>query len=164
MARVLVIGYGNPLRSDDGFGWCAAQRLASALQYPDLELIARQQLTAELAETASHCELVIFVDAARDLRPREMRCERVAVDPNRPRQDSACFTHFLTPGSLLAWAATLYDAFPEAYCISVGGECFAEGDSLTPSMRAAFEPLLTQVRSLIDIVIGVVTPDSPTSG
>ena len=27
MGRVLIIGYGNPLRGDDGFGWHAAERL-----------------------------------------------------------------------------------------------------------------------------------------
>ena len=28
MARLLIIGYGNPLRGDDGLGWRAAEDLA----------------------------------------------------------------------------------------------------------------------------------------
>ena len=59
MARSLIIGYGNPLRSDDGFGWHATQKLTIQLHYADVEIITRHQLTPELAETASHFHLVI---------------------------------------------------------------------------------------------------------
>jgi hypothetical protein len=45
--------------------------------------------------------------------------------------------------------AELYAKFPDAYYISVGAESFAEGESLSPAVQAAFEPLLAQVRSLL---------------
>lgn len=149
MARVLIIGYGNPLRSDDGFGWHAAQQLSTCLQYSDLEVIARQQLTPDLAETASHFQLVIFIDAARDCPPGELRCERIAPGRNRRPPEACGFSHFLTPASLLAWTAELYAKFPVAYYISFGGESFAEGDAISPAAQAAFQPLLAQVRALI---------------
>jgi len=148
MARTLIVGYGNPLRSDDGFGWHAAQQLSTSLPESDVEVIARQQLTPDLAETASHFPLVIFIDAARDLPPGEVRCERIAGGGN-PRAETSGFTHFLTPASLLAWTAELYVKLPEAYYISVGGESFAEGETISPIVRAAFEPVTAQVRALI---------------
>jgi hydrogenase maturation protease len=149
VARTLIIGYGNPLRSDDGFGWHAAQELSTHLNDADLEVMVRQQLTPDLSETASHFQLVIFIDAARDLAPGELRCARITPCESRVGRDAPNFSHFLTPASLLAWTAELYARFPSAYYISVGGESFANGESVSPVMRGAFESLIAQVRSLI---------------
>jgi hydrogenase maturation protease len=149
VARALIIGYGNPLRSDDGFGWHAAQELSTCLDNSDVEVMARQQLTPDLAEVASHFELVIFVDAARDCAPGEVRCEKVGPVENGGEFEVSAFSHFLTPTSLLACTAELYGKFPEAYYISVGGESFAEGESISSVVRAAFAPLLVQLRLLL---------------
>ena len=149
MARVLIIGYGNPLRSDDGFGWHAAHELTTRLQGLNVEVLARQQLTPELAETASHFRLVIFIDAAVDLPSGELRYEKITQTKTSQQREASSFSHSLTPASLLACTAELYAKFPEAYCVSVGGESFAEGESISPTMLAAFEPLLAQVRSLL---------------
>jgi hydrogenase maturation protease len=149
VARALIIGYGNPLRSDDGFGWHAAQKLATHLHNADVEIITRHQLTPELAETASHFHLVIFIDAARDLPPGELRCAKVTRSESH-QSEASSFSHFLTPASLLAWTARLYNQLPDSYYISVGGESFAEGESISPVMKAAFEPLIAQIRSLLD--------------
>jgi hydrogenase maturation protease len=148
--RALIIGYGNPLRSDDGFGWHAAQQIETSSHFQNIEVIARQQLTPELAETASHFELVIFIDAARDLSPGQMRCDKIVPDTSRGVARPSGFTHFLTPASLLAWSAALYDKFPEAYYLSVGGERFSEGETISASVEAAYEPLFARVRSIID--------------
>jgi hydrogenase maturation protease len=145
LARVLIIGYGNPLRSDDGFGWHAAHELSTRLPNSNFEVLARQQLTPDLAETASQFSLVIFIDAAVDLAPGELRCERVTQ--SRTREPSS-FSHFLTPVALLALTAELYAKVPDAYCISVGGESFAEGELICPAVRASFDPVLAQIHSL----------------
>lgn len=148
--RVLIIGYGNPLRSDDGLGWHVAQQLSTLLQSSDVEVIAQQQLTPELAETASHFERILFIDAARDLPPGQLRCEKLDVGGRLAREaQPSGYAHFLTPASLLAWTAELYSKFPEAYCLSVGGESFAEGEILTSAAQGASQPLLEKVRSLI---------------
>src|SRR3954471_3504710 len=60
--KVLVIGYGNTLRSDDGVGPHIAIE-AAAWGLPRLETIAVPQLTPELAELLASAELLIFVDA-----------------------------------------------------------------------------------------------------
>jgi hydrogenase maturation protease len=147
--RVLIIGYGNPLRSDDGFGWHAAQQLETSSHLPNIEVITRQQLTPELAETASHFDLVIFIDAARDLPPGQIRCDKILADTSRSGPGPSGFAHFLTPASLVAWSAELYDKFPEAYYLSVGGESFSEGETISASVQAAFEPLFVRIRSII---------------
>jgi hydrogenase maturation protease len=77
MARVLIVGYGNPLRGDDGLGWHAAEALRAAL--PEAEILAVHQLTPELAEDASRAELVIFLDAAETGAPGEWRCREIVA-------------------------------------------------------------------------------------
>ena len=56
--RVIVIGYGNPLRGDDGVGLAAIERLES-LAPREVELIFTQQLTPELAQSVATASLAI---------------------------------------------------------------------------------------------------------
>jgi hydrogenase maturation protease len=151
VARALIIGYGNPLRSDDGFGWYAAHQLKSELHsFPiEIEVVTQQQLTPELAEVASHFQLLIFVDAARDLHPGQLRCQAITASQNgRPVMVSG-FSHFATPAGVVALTAELYESFPAAYYISVGGECFDEGDAISPALRGAASRVLAMIRSLV---------------
>ena len=61
---VLVIGYGNPLRGDDGAGWKAAELLAEDPRLAGAVVLARHQLTPELADDVSRASLVVLVDAS----------------------------------------------------------------------------------------------------
>ena len=63
-AGVLVVGYGNPLRSDDGIGWHAARLLATDPRLDRARVLTRHQLAPELAEDVSRASLVVLVDAA----------------------------------------------------------------------------------------------------
>ena len=56
---ILVIGYGNELRRDDGLG----PRVAASLAGPGVRALAVRQLTPELAEEVATARLVVFVDA-----------------------------------------------------------------------------------------------------
>lgn len=57
----LVIGIGNPLRSDDGVGWWLARRAERWL--PPSQLRAVQQLTPELSADVAAAARVLFIDA-----------------------------------------------------------------------------------------------------
>src|SRR5208283_5436391 len=78
MVRILIVGFGNPLRSDDGVGWQVAERLRDELARADVQVVARQQLTPEIADLASRAERVLFVDAARSGKAGSLLCRRVA--------------------------------------------------------------------------------------
>ena len=43
--NLLIIGYGNPLRGDDGFGWHAALRLREIIHDDGIEILPVHQLT-----------------------------------------------------------------------------------------------------------------------
>lgn len=132
MTRCLIIGYGNPLRGDDGVGYRAAERIPGA--------IAVHQLTPELMDPISRANRVIFIDASTEGRPGEIRRRRLTIARNgRP------FTHHATPESLLAGARTLYNCAPEATLITVTGANFDLSDTLSPEVDRALQEVLRVV-------------------
>jgi hydrogenase maturation protease len=129
--RLLVIGYGNSLRGDDGIGSQIAYELAK-LAGDSTRVLVVHQLTPELAEPISEADLVIFIDACHEGIPGNWTCETIRPEPNPPR----AFTHNLTPATLLGFASALLDANPKALLISVAGGSFDCGEVLSPSVAA----------------------------
>ena len=138
---LMVIGYGNPLRSDDGVGQVVIERLEADGPIEGLELLACHQLLPEHAELITQAERVIFIDAAAGEPPGAITaCEITAVS-----EDSAGLIHDFTPQTLLAYADLLYGRAPDAHLITVNGYSFDHGDSLTAEMTAVLPKLLFQV-------------------
>lgn len=141
MRRVLIIGYGNPLRADDGVGWQTARRLAGLLQDEFVETLALHQLTPELAEPISRADLVIFIDASQEGSPGSWKCERLVANTTAGNS----LAHHFTPESLLAYAQAIFRASPFALVISVAGESFAYHEQLTPSVEKALPQVIEHV-------------------
>ena len=139
--RTLIVGYGNPLRSDDGLGWHASRLLAEALAGQDIEVITCHQLTPELAETLSHCPRAVFIDAAAIGKPGEIRLKPVRVQA----LTSSAFTHSCTPAGLLASAKQLFGHRPRVIVITVSAQSFEFGESLSPVVSAALPEVVAQV-------------------
>ncbi|MFO7322325.1 MAG: hydrogenase maturation protease [Chloroflexota bacterium] len=142
---VLVIGYGNPLRGDDGAGPVAAQRLAAAGQHPLVDIRACHQLTPELAEPVSRASLVVFIDAAVGGTPGVIAQSEVL-----PEAPEGIFTHHVTPATLLAAARDLYGACPRGVLLSIHGADFGLGDELSPHVENALPKLIQRAQALID--------------
>ena len=63
--RIVVAGYGNPLRGDDGAGWrvaCAVRERYAGR--PDVEVLAGQQPVPEWAPVLAGAGVAYLVDAA----------------------------------------------------------------------------------------------------
>lgn len=144
-ARVLIIGYGNPLRGDDGLGPLAAEKLAEVLHQPCVSVHVCHQLTPELAEPISRARLVIFIDACRDSPPGHIQCHRLIDEPI----DRRSLYHQLAPDRLLTLARRLYGQRPEAYTITVGGKIWGYTETLSPPVAAAVPGLIDRVEDLI---------------
>jgi hydrogenase maturation protease len=141
MNRVLVIAIGNPLRSDDGLAWHAADELS---RVPDAPQVLRvHQLTPELAEGVSRADTVIFVDATSEGTAGTITCQCVGA------ATTAQFSHHLTPAAVLALAETLYAAQPSAFLVAMTGEYFDHGDALSVAVIGAMPQLLAKIRTLI---------------
>jgi hydrogenase maturation protease len=141
----LVIGYGNPLRRDDGLGWHVAQQVAGERFSNDVTVIAVHQLTPELAELTSQAGLVVFVDAQAGDNPGHIECCEVTP----ASEIGAAFSHEVGPDALLALAGALYGARPSALVLTVDGADFGYGIGLSDAVRAAVPAVLRRLRTLI---------------
>ena len=144
MARVLILGYGNPLRSDDGLGWQVAVQLFRTNTSPEVLVLPCHQLTPELAEPISRAETVLFIDSAREGKPGEFRCTEIRSQPG-----PVSFTHHVSPSGLLDLSAELFGCCPRAYLLSICGESFELGEALSTTVSEHLPELKARVRELM---------------
>jgi hydrogenase maturation protease len=131
---ILVIGYGNPGRQDDGLGPALAEALEQ-LRLPDVTVDSDYQLTVEHAEMASRHRVVVFADATTE---QQQAFTWSQVEPGAA---GIRFTsHHLAPADVLALARDLFGANPAGYVLAIRGRCFGEFDAgLSPDARVALE-------------------------
>ena len=129
---ILICGFGNPGRRDDGLGPALVARLESdpdLNKRTDIRTEARLQLNIEDALTISAVEEVIFADASTKAKP-PFEFKRI-----RPRTKLAFSTHALEPSSVLALCRELYGRTPEAFLLAIRGYRWELEEGLSP--RAA---------------------------
>lgn len=132
LKKLLILGYGNPDREDDGVAWHILNALITKLglpapesyedEFPESASIGFRfhlQLTPEIAEDLGAYEHVCFVDAHTGQIPEPVRLIEV-----RSEFQASPFTHHLTPQSLLSLCETLYEKKPESVLLSVLGHRF----------------------------------------
>ena len=139
-ARVLILGYGNPGRGDDGLGPAAAARI-EALGWPNVTAYDAYQLNIEDAWDAAGHDVVWFVDAART-GPSPYGIEVLA-----PAASLAFTSHLMRPEAILAMAHHYYGASPQAFLLGIRGYEFAFVEALT---QAASGNLASAVDMLTD--------------
>ena len=116
---MLLIGYGNPGRGDDGLGPALSEAIA-ARGLPGLEVDTDYQLVAEHALAVSEHDVVIFVDAEIGAGgPYSFR----EIAPGAPE---VLGSHSLIPQTVLALCDTLYGTRPKAFVLGISGYEFGE--------------------------------------
>lgn len=136
--KALVVGFGHPLRRDDGVGLWVAQRLSDL---PGVEVIAAQALALELVPKIATADLVVFVDARMGAGP--VRWERIRPGP-RP-----ALVHALSPQGLLAWAEYLFGDAPEAWLVTLPARDLSFGEGFSSWTRRAAEGLVGRLRAYL---------------
>ena len=147
MARCLVIGYGNPLRGDDGVGWRVANDVAASLADASVEALTVHQLTPELSASISRADRVIFVDAAATGAHGAILCWPLA-ETEPPAAAGGFDSHLASPDQLLVMAAELFGRRPEAHLMTIAGGVFALSEELSPPVAAAVAEAVARVVAL----------------
>ncbi len=142
--RILLIGYGNPGRKDDGLGPALAAAI-EAMELPGVSVEANYQLTVEDASMLGDYDRVLLADAdATGDAPFRM-------EPLVPAEKGFSFsTHSVQPDALLALARDLFDAEPECYLLGIRGYEFNEFDEgLSPQAESNLAAAVEYVRSFL---------------
>jgi hydrogenase maturation protease len=143
--RILVIGYGNTLRRDDGAG-CLAADLVRGWSRPGVRSFSVTQLTPELALDLSSSRLAIFVDARTDSRSTGVRVETV----NPLDEGSFSLLHGITPRSLSSLVMAAFGRSPPCWMVSIPAEDFSLGEGLSEVALRGVRDSLTAIEGLID--------------
>ena len=139
---LLVIGYGNTLRSDDSVGPRVAEAIA-ALKLPGVRALSCNLLTPELAETMSRVRRVVFVDAS--VEPQaEVEMKKLFA-----AESSQIFAHAADPRTLLAMARDIIGHVPEAWCLSIPVKNLDIGEELSAMAKRGLDIAIKLIRELV---------------
>jgi len=142
-ARVLLIGYGNPGRRDDGLGPALAG-FVEDMGIPGVTVDSNYQLCVEDAEAVANHDVVIFADA--DEKGQEpFSFKRVA-----PKPALSFSSHVLDPPALMAMSRELFGASVEGYALGIRGYEFDHfNESLTEKAKENMALALDFLKSLL---------------
>jgi hydrogenase maturation protease len=140
---ILVLGYGNELRGDDGLGPFVAQSLAEA-NLPGVRVLTAVQLLPEWAADLAEAQSAVFVDASLESSERE-----VTLRPLPAQNTMDWCTHRADPRALLALTQAIYERTPQAWWLTVPGRHFEFGGGLSSVAVENARQALACLESLI---------------
>ncbi|HEX9745365.1 MAG TPA: hydrogenase maturation protease [bacterium] len=122
--KILVLGYGNPGREDDGLGPALLDRLEK-IKLDNVTCQSDYQLNIEYAEYCSLHDVVIFVDAS--VNPEKPFIFRQVL----PSQEVSHTTHSMSAESVVALCESIYGKRPRAFMLEIKGFSFEIGEGLS---------------------------------
>lgn len=155
MRHVLVVGFGNLYRRDDGVGPAVVNALRAYQGRPPidpeddgfddlgqpLDSLILHQLVPELAQTAAGYDLIIFVDAHVGAWPELLHIEHLQACYKPP-----LVSHHIHPCTILQLAQTFTGAArPAGVVLSIRGYDFDFGEGLSEETSAGVAQALALI-------------------
>ena len=140
---ILLIGYGNPTRMDDGVGWYIADKIQERFG-DEIEVFQADQLSVEMIEDIRDRELLILVDAHISNEDDWIRSGEV-----EPDSSPGMISHIIKPSNLLAFCESIYHKHPKTYLYSVKGFVFDFGEELSEQTQKSADEVVEQIGDLI---------------
>jgi hydrogenase maturation protease len=135
--RILIYGYGNPGRQDDGLGKALADEAETWIGEQQLDNVSVEvafQLQVEDVLKMVDVDLVLFVDASMDEQIGDFTIERVISDP-----EASFSAHSVPPGFIVGLYEALYGPPPLSYLIQIRGYEWELEESVTSQARQNME-------------------------
>lgn len=142
---ILIIGYGNNLRSDDGVGRYLAE-IIDQQELPFVKTLSVHQLTPELVLEITEAQAVIFIDAIASL------TDEITLQSLDPSQDKTRLGHTSNPEQLLSLCKNLYHKCPSAWLLTIPTNNFEFGEMFSDLTQNAISPALVILTQLIKIL------------
>ncbi len=143
--KLLIYGYGNPGREDDGLGAAFIHRMEQWLaQNPDpsVSLDCNYQLNIEDAEKISAFDTVLFVDASQE---EIENFEITKVDPSASRIEFSM--HAVSVSFVVDLCQKMFGKAPVAYLLHLKGYQWNFNEKLTSKAQQNLELALNFVGS-----------------
>lgn len=138
---LLVIGYGNSLRRDDGVGPRVAEAIEN-LSLPSVRTLVCQQLSPEHADLVARARRVVFVDAAVDC------LDGVKLRKLEPGETTQLMAHAADPRTMLALARDVFGHAPEAWWLTIPAINLGFGTDFSPESEAGFATAVAELQRI----------------
>jgi hydrogenase maturation protease len=116
--NILIYGYGNPGRQDDGLGIYLSEKFEKWVKEENLNSIkveCNYQLNIENVAEISDKDLVIFVDASKE------EINDFLFTEVKPSNKAEYTSHSVSPSYIKYLCSTLYNNSPDIYLLHVKG-------------------------------------------
>lgn len=140
--KILVYGYGNPGRRDDGLG-IALVSMVEELGLRGVVCDSNYQLNVEDALGISSMDAVIFADASLEA------CPPFAYTEIEPSGEITFTTHAMSPHSVLALCQELYQRRPRCFLLAIRGYAWEMGMEMTREAAENLEKAFNFVREIL---------------
>lgn len=143
--KILIYGYGNPGRQDDGLGpvfvkkmqeWVTENRLANIF------LESNYQLNIEDSLQLSEMDSAIFVDASK-FGPA-FRLKKLTAKKYYPIS-----THSISPEVLIYLCKELYNKKPKVNILTIKGHKWDIGEGISAQAEVNLKKALSQIKNLL---------------
>lgn len=141
--KILVIGYGNPGRLDDGLGVAFADAVEK-MALPNITVESDYQLTVEDAQLVAEHDIVLFADA-------DMNCNNAFYIKQIEKEVPVSYsTHIIEPETVLSLAKNLFNAKTQGYILGIRGYKFNDfGEDLSENALKNLSLALTYIKPFL---------------
>jgi hydrogenase maturation protease len=130
--KILIYGYGNPGRQDDGLGISVVERIEKWIRKHKLDFVktdCNYQLNIEDAAEIADKELVIFVDATKE------DINDFLITTVEPSNKIQFTSHSISPSYLLNLCNVIYNKSPDVYLLHIKGYKWEFMETMTEEAR-----------------------------
>ncbi len=148
MKKILLYGYGNPGRMDDGLGNEFINRINSWIEEKNIKNIltdSNYQLNIEDAETISHFDLVYFIDASQE------DINDFIISEVNPDDAKIEFTmHAVSTSFIADLCKKLYGRCPETHLVHIKGYEWEFREELSTKAEKNLEKALVFMKNVLE--------------
>lgn len=144
--KILIYGYGNPGREDDGLGIALVKMLedwSTQSQLTGLEFDSNYQLNIEDAEAISGKDIVIFADASTE------EIEDFILTEVTGERDVSFTTHAASPGYIVKLCHDLFGKCPGVYLLHIRGYQWEFKEGLSEQARSNLQKAFVFIKEYL---------------
>jgi hydrogenase maturation protease len=149
--KLLLYGYGNPGRQDDGLGIALAEKIEgwARERFPGkVDVDTNYQLNIEDAEKISHYQMVIFADASQE------SIESFSYTPVKPSKATIEFTmHAMSPSYIVHLCNDLFRKDPDCFLMHIKGYEWEMKEGLSQDANSNLQTSMQFLKRKIEAVL-----------
>ncbi len=153
MYKLLLYGYGNPGRQDDGLGIALAEEIHTWAEehFPGkVEVDTNYQLNIEDAEKIAHYQMVIFADASQE------SIESFTFTPVSPSKATIEFTmHAMSPAYIVYLCKDLFHREPNCFLLHIKGYAWDLKEGISDKARRNLQLSLHFLKKKIETLLPI---------